>query len=52
MAFFIIMVLSILQIYINYQGDGLSEYKSSFAITLARFTIGNLKDADQKTYIM
>lgn len=49
---FVISALLVLQLYINYQDDGLSTYKASFTLTLAKFTLGNLTFADQKTYIM
>lgn len=49
---FVISALLILQLYVNYQDDGLSTYKASFTLTLAKFTLGNLTFADQKTYIM
>lgn len=49
---FVISALLVLQLYVNYQDDGLSTYKASFTLTLAKFTLGNLTFADQKTYIM
>lgn len=51
-TFFIISVLMILPLYLNYFSDGLSGYKDSFALTLAKFSIGNLNNADQRVYIM
>jgi tellurite resistance protein TehA-like permease len=41
-----------LQLYVNYTSDGLSTYKSSFALTLAKFSLGNLNNGSQKDYIM
>ena len=35
----------------NYGGDGLSSYTESFTLTLAKFSIGNLSNADQITYL-
>lgn len=52
LTFLIISALMILPLYLNYNGVGLSGYKPSFALTLAKFSIGNLLFADQKTYIM
>lgn len=49
---FIISALLILQIYVNYTSDGLSSYKDSFTLTLAKFTIGNLNMANNKNYII
>lgn len=42
----------ILPLYLNYFGTGLKDYKDSFTLTLAKFTLGNLDHADQKTYIL
>jgi|JI7StandDraft_1071085.scaffolds.fasta_scaffold347333_1 hypothetical protein len=39
---FIISVLMTLPLYLNYNGTGLSTYKPSFTLTLAKFTLGNL----------
>lgn len=47
-----ITVLFILPLYLNYFDNGLISYKPSFTLTLAKFSLGNLNDADQKTYIM
>lgn len=47
-----ITVLYILPLFLNYTDDGLKSYKPSFALTLAKLTLGNLSDADQRTYIM
>ena len=52
LACFVITILYILPLYLNYFDDGLASYKPSFALTLAKFTIGNLHEADQKVYIM
>jgi hypothetical protein len=51
-TFFVMSALMALPLYLNYNGDGLQGYKDSYALTLAKFTIGNLNNADQKTYIM
>jgi hypothetical protein len=32
----------VLPIYLNYNGTGLKNYKESFTLTLAKFTLGNL----------
>ena len=53
--FIVCIVLSaimILPLYVNYNGTGLSEYKESFSLTQAKFTIGNLTEEDRKTYIL
>lgn len=39
---FIISIILMLQLYVNYTSDALSTYKPSFALTLAKFSLGNL----------
>lgn len=51
-TFFIISTLMVLPLYLNYSSDGLKGYKESFTLTLAKFSLGNLNNADQKIYIM
>ena len=35
----------------NYDGTGLSAYTDSFTLILAKFSLGNLTNADQLTYL-
>lgn len=39
-------------LYVDYTSTGLDSYANSYSIVLARFTIGNLKMADRKTYLI
>ena len=48
----IISAVLILPLYINYNGTGLNDYKDSFTLTQAKFTIGNLNNEGRRTYIM
>ena len=48
----IITAVLILPLYINYNGTGLDDYKDSFTLTQAKFTIGNLNNEGRRTYIL
>lgn len=39
---------------VQFQGDGLATYtkSSSFTMTLAKFSLGNLREADGETYLI
>lgn len=52
LVMFIVSVICALQLVFNYDDDGLSSYKPSYSLILARFTLGNLVEADRKTYII
>lgn len=47
---FIISIILILQLYTNFHSNGLSTYRESFAITLAKFSIGNLNGGNATSY--
>lgn len=47
----VISVLMILPIYINYQGTALNDYQDSFALTQAKFTVGNHEGAGRRIYL-
>ena len=51
LTFILITALVGIPLAYNYNGTGLSGYTDSFTLTLAKFTIGNLSNADQITYL-
>lgn len=52
MTFILISCLVAAPIAINYGSKGLQGYADSFTLTLAKFSIGNLSDADQQQYLI
>ena len=53
-ALFIISVILIFPLLLQYNGDGLYQYtqKASFTMTIAKFSLGNLNNADQQSYLI
>ena len=51
-TFIFISILVGTSLVFNYSGTGLSTYTASFTLTLAKFTIGNLSNADRTTYLI
>lgn len=53
-ALFIISVILIFPLMLQYNGDGLYQYtqKASFTMTIAKFSLGNLNNADQQSYLI
>ena len=51
-ALFIMSLISGLSMYYCYHDTGLSEYPDSFMLTLAKFSLGNLNNADQRAYLV
>ena len=52
LTFIFLSILVGAELVFNYSGTGLSAYTASFTLTLAKFTLGNLSNADRTTYLI
>ena len=52
MVFILLSCFSAVTMGFNFSSTGLDSYTSSFTLTLAKFSLGNLSNADQTEYII